>query len=68
MRPSSSKPDAVSNLSLFTGVFKVVPETLSAVLMLLSVSAVSSSSIPKEEVTSATAWDKPFVSANSGFL
>jgi hypothetical protein len=54
MRPSSSKPDAVSNLSLSIGVFKVVPDTLSAVLMLLSVSAVSSSSIPKEEETSAT--------------
>lgn len=54
MRPSSSKPDAESNLSLLTGVFKVVPDTLSAVLMLLSVSAVSSSSIPKEEETSAT--------------
>jgi len=53
MRPSSSKPDAESNSSLFTGVFKVVPDTLSAVLMLLSVSAVSSSSIPKEEETSA---------------
>lgn len=66
MRPSSSKPDAESNLSLLTGVFKVVPDTLSAVLMLLSVSAVSSSSIPKEEETSATTWDKPFVSGNSG--
>jgi len=66
MRPSSSKPDADSNFSLLTGVFKVVPDTLSAVLMLLSVSAVSSSSIPKEEETSATTWDKPFVSVNSG--
>jgi hypothetical protein len=54
MRPSSSNPDSVSNFPLFTGIFKVVPDILSAVLMLLSVSAVSSSSIPKEEETSAT--------------
>lgn len=66
MRPSSSKPDVVSNLSLFTGAFKVDPDTLSAVLMLLRVSAVSSSSIPKEDETSARTWDKPLVSGDSG--